>query len=85
MPISRVKIGNKTEIEARKEEISELKTYLNNISDKSLSELRTWYEQRFSGFTPAQQDGIWMIVKTEWASAKVLKKLWKIVENIKTN
>ena len=85
MPISRLKIGNKMEIEARKAEISELKTYLNNISDKSLAELKTWFDQRFSGFTQAQQDGLWVIVKTQWANAKVLKKIWKIVENIKTN
>lgn len=85
MGVNRIIIGNTQEMEAKQQELNEIKTLLNNIAEKSLAELRSWFDQHFSQFAQTQQDGLWVLVKAQWASAKALKKIWKIVENIKTN
>lgn len=77
--IKRITIGNKPEIITHNQEMKECKSLINTIADMNLNDLQDWFNQHFSQLNQNEQDGLWMLVKTVWAIAKVLKKIWNIV------
>lgn len=78
--VKRETIGNKEEIQAEKQDWNECKALINNLAEKSLADLQSWYNQHFSQLSQDEQGGLWLLVRVIWAIAKVLKKIWNIIK-----
>lgn len=83
--VKRITIGDKQKIIEQMQELSEYKILVNNLADKDLAGLITWFNQNFSEFSQAQKGQLLVLVKTQWACAKGQKKMWSLLKDIKTD
>lgn len=78
--VKRTVIGNKPQIIENKQELSELESFILNLSGKTKAELDVWFESKFSSLPVDVKDGLYTVVKAVWALSKVLKKIWSFVK-----